>query len=140
MTTGRTVPVAVMTIMSITITIMMSIVMARMSTNIITMSMVMVSMNTITMNMVMADMNMTTIMMSTGIAITMRTKFSHPGGWSRLRFTAGRRLAIFWRSWTGMKCMVWFCGPKEWCLRRMAAGSILTMYRRKAVSEAGSLT
>ena len=42
-------------------------------------------------------------------------------------------------SW-GMRCMVWFCGPKEWCLRRMAAGSILTMYRRKAVSEAGSLT
>ncbi len=95
---------------------------------------------TITMTgMEMTAMDTTTTSMAIAIITIMRMRFLLPGAWRHPLFTAGKRLSISWRNLIRTEYTVWSCGQRVWCLLTTAVGFILTMYRRKEMSEAGNL-
>ena len=99
----------------------------------ITMSMVSIAAAAITST----RMSITTSMANTAAAATttpmgiiMRTRCSAAGAWKQQIVILCKRFARSWKRWTAAN-MARFCVQKELCLRRMALGFILTMYRAK---------
>ncbi len=70
--------------------------------------------------------------------ITMRMRYLQAGVLRRLRFMAGKRLRIFWRSLRKRRNMGRCFAQRGWWPVRTAAGFISTMCPRRAISETAS--